>query len=292
MTEAADTFADGVDVVIVSCNSGALLEDCVARVLTAEGCTSLRLYDNASSDGWPQKVAARFADDARFQWTPGGRNIGFGAACNRAAAGGKARWILFLNPDCLVDSTSLRMLCAIAAADGRIGLLGADVRDALGREEPAARRFDPTPARLLHDHLPLRRRSGAGVHQARGSDALQRVDACSGALMFMPRTVFAEVGGFDEDYFLHGEDLDLCARVRAAGHDVVVANEVRVVHRQGSSSRSRPVFVAWHKHLGLGRFLARHQVHSLPGRVLLAIGIGAAFLLRGLPKAWLSRGAS
>ncbi len=285
MIAEAEHASAAVDVVVVSCNSGALLEDCIARVLMAEDCASLRLYDNASTDGWPQRVRNRFSSDARFALMEGERNIGFGRACNRAAADGKARWVLYLNPDCLIESTTLRSLRALLITHPGVGLLGADVRNALGREEPAARRRDPTPQRLLHDHgVPLTG-SGGGVHLARNADELQIVDACSGALMLLPRHVVQQLQGFDEAYFLHGEDLDLCARVRALGLSVAVANEVRVVHRQGSSSHARPVFVAWHKHIGLCRFLLRHQVRGLWSRAAVVLGIGAVFLVRGLPKA-------
>ena len=98
------------------------------------------------------------------------------------------------------------------------------------------------------------------------TQTLQRVDATSGALMFMARALFTRIGGFDESYRLHAEDLDLCRRVRAAGAAVAVANDVRVVHLRGVSSRSRPWFVEWHKHRGLMRYFDRYEA---PRRGLL-----------------------
>ncbi len=284
-----DCGAKGFDVVVVSCDSGALLSDCIARAILAEHCVSVTLYDNASSDGWPQRVAGRYSMDARFTLLSGARNLGFGAACNRAAANGAAPWIVLLNPDCLIDSATLAAMVDIAHRDPAIGLLGADVRDALGLEETAARRRDPTPLRLLRDHLPWLRRADASVHLARSAEPVQQVDACSGALMLLPRAVYQRISGFDESYFLHGEDLDLCARVRACGLRVAVANEVRAEHRQGGSSRKRPVFVAWHKHVGLGRFLLGHKVRTLPGKLLVVLGLAAVFFLRGLPRALANR---
>ena len=278
----------GIDVVVVACNSGSLLEDCVARALLAESCASLCLFDNDSDDGWPQRVASRFSGDPRFSMLQSARNLGFGRACNRAAAVGSGPWVMFLNPDCLVEQGTLTDLLAVISAQPAIGLLGADVRDALGREEPAARRRLPTPMRLLRQHLAIGR-AGDGVQDVRSADAVQVVDACSGALMLMPRALFEQVGRFDEAFFLHGEDLDLCARVRAAGRSVAVANQVRVVHRQGGSSHARPVFVAWHKHVGLARFLLKHQARSPWQRVQVVLGLAVSFLLRGLPMAWMAR---
>jgi N-acetylglucosaminyl-diphospho-decaprenol L-rhamnosyltransferase len=253
--------------------------------MLAEACASMTLFDNASNDGWPQRVAKRFSGDDRFALISDDRNLGFGPGCNRAAARGQSDWVLFLNPDCLIEQETLSALRAIMDSRPDIGTLGADVRDVLGRDEPAARRRFPTILRLLRDHLPGLRSGDEGVHLPRASAPLQIVDACSGALLLMPRALFDRIGGFDEKFFLHGEDLDLCARVRAAGLSVAVANEVRVTHRQGSSSRARPVFVAWHKHLGLGRFLLKHQARTLGVRALIVIGMALTFLVRGLPKA-------
>ena len=101
--------------------------------------------------------------------------------------------------------------------------------------------------------------------------ALQAVDAVSGALMVLPRTLFDRVGGFDEDYRLHAEDLDLCRRVRDAGATVACANDVRVVPVRGVSSRSRPLFVEWHKHRGLWRYFGKFEAAQRGPFVRMAV---------------------
>lgn len=281
--------ASGIDVVIVACNSGSLLDDCVARVLDTAECTRLCLVDNASSDGWPERVSSRWSTDPRFKFEPMGRNIGFGAGCNRGAALGTSSWLLFLNPDCLIQADSLARLLAVIEQDPLIGILGADVRDALGGEERAARRLDPSPIRLLSAWLKYFGFNADAVQIAKNTDPVQKVDACSGALLLLPRRLYTQVHGFDEAFFLHGEDLDLCRRVRDQGFKVAVANHVQVIHRQGSSSKARPVFVAWHKHSGLARYLLRYHAQTFWQRALVMIGISIIFLLRGLPQAVFSQ---
>ncbi len=119
---------------------------------------------------------------------------------------------------------------------------------------------------------------------------LQAVDAVSGALMLMPRGLFARIGGFDEGYRLHAEDLDLCRRARAAGATVAVANDVAVLHVRGVSSRSRPVFVEWHKHRGLWRYFGKFEAARRGPATRLAVfaAIWARFLVR-LPRMLLAR---
>ena len=111
---------------------------------------------------------------------------------------------------------------------------------------------------------------------------LQRVDAISGALMLLPRGLFERIGGFDEGYRLHAEDLDLCRRVREAGGVVAIANDLRVTHVRGVSSRSRPFFVEWHKHRGLWRYFQRFEARqrSLPVRVAVWGAIWAHAVLQ------------
>jgi GT2 family glycosyltransferase len=89
--------------------------------------------------------------------------------------------------------------------------------------------------------------------------AVQEVEAISGALMLLPRALFDRIGGFDANYRLHVEDLDLCRRARDAGALVAVANDVSVVHVRGVSSRSRPGFSEWHKHRGLWRYFRKFE---------------------------------
>jgi len=75
--------------------------------------------------------------------------------------------------------------------------------------------------------------------------------------MFLPRAAFDRVGGFDEGYFLHAEDLDLCRRVRDGGMRVACVNTIQVLHGKGGSSRHRPLFVARHKHRGMWRWFVK-----------------------------------
>ena len=103
---------------------------------------------------------------------------------------------------------------------------------------------------------------GAEVPSAASTRAIEDVDAVSGALMLIRRRVFDGIAGFDEGFFLHCEDLDLCRRARDAGARVVCANDIRVVHRKGTSSRTRPIFVARHKHRGMWRWFTKFDPAS------------------------------
>ena len=274
--------------IVVSADSGETLRDCVSHVLACTQRLELVLIDNASVDGVPQAIARAHAGDARLKVYYNGANLGFGPAVNRAAVQASGDTLLVLNPDCMLDEASLRRLLGVLADNPQAGLVGAVVCDAQGRPDPASCRRDPLLRRAL---VGLFGGRGEGVNiDGAIPDRVVDVDAVSGALMLLPRRVFDQVGGFDEDYFLHCEDLDLCRRVRDAGWRVLLAGDVRVLHGKGGSSRHRPVFVSFHKHRGMWRWFRKFDPDAR--NPLLAsivwLGIWAHFLLK-VPGQWMRK---
>jgi len=293
---------DGLtSVIVVAADSGALLLQCVDRVLASGAPVEIIVVDNASRDGFPAKAAVAHGGDARFRLIENAANRGFGPACNQGAAAARGDALLFLNPDCLIDADAIATLRAIADADRSIGLLGVDVRTPDGARARGNRRRDPTLRRAFMTISGLSRFQSrwpafAGVEMPEAVEAVEaveaprveRVDAVSGACMFVPRAMFERVGGFDDAYFLHVEDLDLCRRIRDAGDAVAIANEVRVVHAQGSSSRHRPVFVAGHKRHGMWRYFTKYdQAARNPLlRALVWTGLWMRFALSATAALW------
>ena len=287
---------DGLtSVIVVAADSGPLLPQCVERVQASSAPVEIVVVDNASRDGFPAKAIAAHAGDGRFQLIENAANRGFGPACNQGAATAHGDALVFLNPDCLVDADTIAMLRAIADADRSIGLLGVAVRNPDGAPARGNRRRDPTLRRAFMAMSGLARfesrwPSFAGVEMpdAVSASPVERVDAVSGACLFVPRAAFEHVGGFDEAYFLHVEDLDLCRRMRDAGYAVAIANQVRVVHAQGSSSRHRPVFVAAHKRRGMWRYFTRYDAAARNPllRVLVWAGLWARFALSATAAQW------
>ena len=243
-------------VIVVAADSGAALADCVADVLRSDAPLEILVFDNDSRDGSIEALQARCSADARLRVLRNGRNLGFGAGVNRAAASARGDALLLLNPDCRLSTEAVAALRALAAGRSDVGIVGANVVDANGRAEPAVRRRDPTLRRALGSLLGI---GGERVELPPPVEnvALEPVDAVSGAAMWLPRAAFNVLGGFDEAYFLHCEDLDICRRARDRGLGVFFAIGVTVVHAKGGSSRRRPVFVAWHKHRGMWRWFRR-----------------------------------
>ncbi|MDR1075541.1 MAG: glycosyltransferase family 2 protein [Xanthomonadaceae bacterium] len=251
--------------IVVTYNSESTIDECLSRLCDAHGVSQIRVVDNASKDETLAIVQRHALHDARVHFIANPDNPGFGIACNQGAADSDAPWLAFVNPDLLVEPDTLSRLLQYEQARGEDLLLGVNLVDEAGGRDAAALRRDPDFAAMLRAP---RQASQLGV-EADPTLPLQFVDAVSGALMLMPRVLFQHIGGFDEQYRLHAEDLDLCRRFRTAGGRVAVANDVQVMHLRGVSSRSRPLFVEWHKHRGLWRYFKKFEAsrRGLPTRM-------------------------
>jgi len=197
-------------------------------------------------------------------------------------AGGEA--LLVLNPDCMLEPETLSRMLDVQRMHPDAGVIGAVPCDADGTPDPASRRRDPLLRRSLNEMTGRVKRDASRYEGVDVSgpmpDAVIETENVSGALMLLPRAAFEQVGGFDEGYFLHCEDLDLCRRARDAGYKVLLAGNVRVRHAKGGSSAHRPVFVSYHKHRGMWRWFRKFDPAARKPltRALVACGIAAHFL--------------
>jgi GT2 family glycosyltransferase len=279
-------FSLALSVIVVSADSGPSLRECVRSLLASTLALELILVDNASLDGVPPAIERAYAHDARLKVIYNHKNMGFGPAVNQAAKLAHGQALLVLNPDCLLQEGDLYRLLAVLAGKPKVGVVGAVVCDADGCPDPASWRRDPLLHRALNS---LFGRAGESINIGGEIPAeVIEAEAVSGAVMLLPRTMFQRLGGFDEDYFLHCEDLDLCRRVRDLGYQVLLAGDVRVQHGKGSSSRHRPVFVSRHKHGGMWRWFRKHDPASRNPLVAAAVwlGIWGHFLLQVPGQLW------
>ena len=268
-------MSDSIAVVVVSYQSASTLDECLQRLRAAQDVAEIRVVDNESRDG-SLAIAQRHAlADSRVRFIANPDNPGFATACNQGARECHAPWLAFVNPDLMVEPQTLAQLRDLGRSLGDC-LLGVEQVDENGIADPAVRRRDPDFAAML-------RKPGAGSRLSVAADPampLQQVQALSGALLLMPRGLFDRLHGWDEGYRLHAEDLDLCRRARQAGAVVAIANDLKVLHVRGVSSRSRPFFVEWHKHRGLWRYFRKFEAEQRG--VLVQAGVWCAIWAHAL----------
>jgi len=273
-------------VIIVNFNAGPLLTQSVRSVLAAPEDTRILVADNASTDDSVDAVQQRFGQLENVEIHLNADNLGFARAVNaafRTARGAEAaEYLLILNPDCELLDGALSFLIEALQSDSESALAGPMVVDDHGAVRKATFRQLPDPWRSFVTVTGLWRLGRwfpafAGVELPSGQlpDVNTQAEAVSGACMLIRRSLFDQLGGMDEAYGLHCEDLDLMQRIRLHGYHSVFVPAARVCHQQGVSSRSRPFWVHRQKHLGMLRYFRKFQAdqYLLPVRWLVIAGI-------------------
>jgi len=231
-----------IAVVIVNHNAGEALSACLESALLQS--KEVILVDNASEPLDFESVVAPFAGNPSLKIIRSPVNAGFAVACNKGAAASTAPYILFLNPDCVVLPGLLEKLSHTLHANPRIGMVGPLLLNPDGTEQGGGRRSIPTPWKSFVRAFGLwrvLRRHDFHMESTAAPIRPVEVDAISGACMMVRRAAFDEVGGFDEGFFLHCEDLDLCMEFKKHGWGVFFSPEAIVLHGKGVCSRARPV---------------------------------------------------
>jgi GT2 family glycosyltransferase len=251
----------GLDIVIVNWNTGAHLGRCLASVADArrDGFELRRVVvvDNASADG--------SADRLDFAGLPlsvrrNDTNRGFGAACNQGAEGSDADYLLFLNPDTRIAADALAVPVAFLEdpAHATVGICGIRLTGEDGEVHRSCARH-PRPRHVAARAVGLDRiapRVFPGLFLAEWEhDRDREVDHVMGAFLMIRRRLFADLGGFDERFFVYLEDLDLTLRAKRRGFSTWFLAGPRAFHHGGGSSesvRAARLFYSLHSRMKYG----------------------------------------
>lgn len=227
-------------VIIVNYNVAPWLEQCLLSLRLAAGTLPCEVIvvDNASRDE-SRLLETRFPE-VRFEWLP--ENRGFAKACNAGARMASGDWLLFLNPDTLVTPALLSGIAAAVAQRPQTGAVGLRMVDGRGLFLPESKRGMPYPFAVFFRLTGLSKlfpRNSVINHYYLGQLDPKRiwsVDILAGACMSVRRPVFEALGGFDEQFFMYGEDIDLSWRVRQSGWENLYLPQPAIVHFKGESA--------------------------------------------------------
>jgi len=224
-------------------------------------------------------------------------NPGFGIACNRLAELAHGEVILLANPDLRFQEDILPTLRTHLLRNPRVGAVGPSLRNDDGSLQiswnlPMGLKWEFLEANGLQTWW---RRKVVRQHQSANPDGPWPVGLCTAACISIRASLFRQIGGFDEDFFLNSEDIDLCDRIRATGHEVHVLPGIWSYHGNSRlQSRDLGRFV-FHRLQGKAVYL-RKRYHGLRKmvaamffleQVLLRLFVGSVFL-RGIQRTRLS----
>jgi len=266
-----------VSVIIPNWNGQDKIEHCL-KTLLAQDYPNLEIIvvDNHSQD---QSVAFLKRKFPQVVVLENETNLGFGTAANRGAQKASGKYLLFMNNDTEITKDCLSILVRILEEDASIGIV-----------QPKLLFFDKKTIDSVGCYLTflgLFWHEGFGEKDVSNSPGLKEVFGATGACFLIPKRLFEQIGGFDENYFLYFEDADLSWQVWSLGYRVVVVNQAVVYHLHGATSKNLPsdfiVFQTFKNNLYL---LLKNLdclllVFVLPNFLLVGLGASMVFLLRG-----------
>ncbi|HVX19520.1 MAG TPA: glycosyltransferase family 2 protein [Acidimicrobiales bacterium] len=265
-----------VSIVVVSFNTASLTTQCLAAVPGAvrDRVAETIVVDNASTDGSVPQLRTHHPGVAVIA---SDENLGFARAVNLAASTTAGRWLLLLNPDTVAEPGSIDRLVAFAEAHPGHGIYG-------GRTVDPAGEVDPRSCWGLPSLWSLTCWASLADAAFRGSrlldpeslgrwprDSVREVGLVTGCLLLVDRQLWERLGGFDERYFMYGEDADLCLRAGQLGHRPVVTPAAAVTHIGGAS----PIHAADKTVLQLRAKVTLIRSHWRPWRVKLGVALTA-----------------
>ena len=282
-------------IIIVAYNSCDFLPACLKSVRDAcEGVDSqIIVLDNGSSEPILPEIKKFFPD---VLWLDSEENLGFGKGCNFAEKQATKPYLFFINPDTVVSRDSFTKVLDFMADHPESGTVGCRILNEDGSIQWACRRSFPTIVSAVSKTIGLATLFPKNKILARYNmtyadpDEVTEVDAISGSFFCMRRDLYEKLGGFDEDFFMYGEDLDLCFRAKVAGCKNYYTPSTNILHFKGQSCRTR----RWNSYLDFYKamliFVKKHKDLYFVPNFLVSFGIlFAAFMgvfSRLIPKFW------
>jgi GT2 family glycosyltransferase len=275
-----------LSIIIVNYKTRDLTLACIESVLSS--CTAYKfeiiLVDNASDDGMLQAVYELHPQVICIANTD---NVGFSRANNQAIRIAKGRYVLLLNSDTIVQSDTLEVMLRFMDENPTVGASGCKIVLPDGSLDKACKRGFPTPSASfyyafgfskLFPKIPRFNQYQLGYLSP---DDEYPIDSLVGAFMLIRREAIEQVGMLDEEFFMYGEDIDWCYRIKEAGWVNYYYPRTQIVHHKGASSRRKPFKIIYEFHRAMILFHNKHyrKKYSWLTNAMVYAGVGLKFIL-------------
>lgn len=231
-----------LSIVIVNYNVKEFLTQCLDSIFKSQTQYNYEVIvvDNSSRDSGRDEICSTFKD---ITWIDNSENVGFGRANNQGFSRAKGVYTLILNPDTVLQEDTLEKCISYLLAHPEVGGLGIKGLDGSGQFLPESKRALPTPLVALWKITGLsaifpKSSVFARYHLGHLSpEKNHEVDILVGCFMMVPTQLLLSVGGFDPQYFMYGEDIDLSYELQKTGHKNIYFSDSQIIHYKGESTK-------------------------------------------------------
>lgn len=267
-----------LSIIIVNYNVKEFVQNLLYSIEKAKQNLSLEIFvvDNASDDGSVDIIREKFP---YVNLIANQTNIGFGAANNLALSKAEGKYLLLINPDTIVKEDTFVKMIEFFEKNKDAGVAGCKVLNPDGSLQLACRRSFPGPwtsftkVTGLSTIFPKSRLFARYNLTYLDENKSCEVDAVSGSFMMMSRDVYNTVGGFDEQFFMYGEDIDLCYRTQKAGYKVYYVHETEIIHYKGESTKRSSIDETKVFYQAMHLFVRKHLSSSFVVEIILQFAI-------------------
>ena len=274
-----------LSIIIVNYNTKELLRQTMQSVIDTASNVAYEIIviDNASNDESCELIKAKFADTVILIQNK--ENEGYAKANNKGIAIAKGKYILLLNSDTVVLKDCIKKCIDYMDKHKQMGVLGCKILLPDGKLDRACKRGFPTPEASLFYMLKLDKLYPKSQKFGRynltyiGEDQISEVDSLVGAFMMVRSEAIKEIGLLDEDFFMYGEDIDWCYRIKKAGWKVVYYPLAKIIHYKGASSKKRRFRTIYEFHRAMFLFYNKHYIKKYNPIITLLVYLGISIKL-------------
>lgn len=233
-----------LSIIIVNYNVRFFLEQCIYSIRQATKQLNIEIFvvDNYSSDDSVAVIQSLFPDVKVIANT---ENVGFSKANNQALKMATGKYVLFLNPDTLLSENTLSVCFDFMNQNPNAGACGVRHLNGNGNYLPESKRGLPTPwvsfckMSGLGNMFPKSKTFSGYYLGHLDATQTQTIEVLSGAFMYVRKLVLDEIGGFDERFFMYGEDIDLSYRITQSNHTIHYLPQSSIIHYKGESTKKQ-----------------------------------------------------
>ena len=236
------------------------------------------VVDNASSDDSLSRLQDYFGDRVRF--IASAENNGFAAGNNQALRIVDARYVLLLNSDTIVWENTLESIYNYMEDHKDVGACGCRVLLENGELDKACKRSFPNVKNSFFRlfHIPTNSADDNYNLDSLPDDEIYEIDCLTGAFMFMRKEALDTAGLLDETFFMYGEDIDLCYRIKNSGWKIIYYGESKITHLKGASSKKQKSKLIYEFYRAMYIYYKKHHAGQSSFIVNIVVYIGIAVL--------------